>query len=172
MSSRIIKPKVKVKVDVSQYVNMETGESLGDELNGKGVVTTITEDGKYVVVNSDDFTIVDSQAMRYLTECLTRSELGSLGIMTSDLKTPLNLVFNYSVPHTNETLQAALDIASRSTFTALIRKLMVLGVLYQIKGNIMGKVRVVYMMNPLFARKRAKMDTVIYDVFKKLTPLK
>jgi predicted transcriptional regulator len=92
--------------------------------------------------------------------------------MASDLKTPLNLVFNHSVPHTNETLQVALDIASRSTFTLLIKKLMTLGVLYQLKGNFMGKVRVVYMMNPMLARKRSKMDAVVNDVFKKLAPLK
>jgi hypothetical protein len=46
---------------------------------------------------------------------------------------------------------------------------MKLGVLYQIKGNIGGKIRVIYMMNPFVARKRKQLDSKVIDVFKEFT---
>jgi len=168
MSSEMKLVRQKKKIDVSQYVNTETGEYLESELKGKGSVTTVTSDEKYVTISSDDYTIIDADALRYLQSLLNRSELGSLSIIASDLKTPINLVFNNNVPHTNESLQKALNINSNSTFNILIRKLMKIGVLYQIKGNIMGSVKVIYMMNPLLARKRSKLDSQVFDIFKKL----
>jgi predicted transcriptional regulator len=168
MSSEMKLVRQKKKIDVSQYVNTETGEYLESELKGKGSVTTITDNEKYVTISSDDYTIIDADALRYLQSLLNRSELGSLSIIASDLKTPINLVFNNNVPHTNESLQKALNINSNSTFNILIRKLMKIGVLYQIKGNIMGSVKVIYMMNPLLARKRARLDSQVFNIFKKL----
>jgi len=39
------------------------------------------------------------------------------------------------------------------------------GVIYQIKGNIAGEVRVIYMMNPFLARKRKTIDKEVFNVF-------
>jgi predicted transcriptional regulator len=168
MSSEMKLVRQKKKIDVSRYVNTDTGEYLNSELTGKGSITTVSDDERYVTISSDDYTIIDADALRYLQSLLNRSELGSLSIIASDLKTPINLVFNNNVPHTNESLQKALNINSNSTFNILIRKLMKIGVLYQIKGNIMGSVRVIYMMNPLLARKRSKLDSQVFEIFKKL----
>jgi len=168
MSSEMKLVRQKKKIDVSKYVNTDTGEYLNSELTGKGSITTVSDDDRYVTISSDDYTIIDADALRYLQSLLNRSELGSLSIIASDLKTPINLVFNNNVPHTNESLQKALNINSNSTFNILIRKLMKIGVLYQIKGNIMGSVRVIYMMNPLLARKRSKLDSQVFEIFKKL----
>jgi hypothetical protein len=162
MSIKKVQPKS--NIDTSLYVNSETGEALGDELLGKTV--EVSDKASHVIIHSHEYTIVDSKAMSFLREHLNRSELGSIGIMTEDLKTSLNIIYNNNVPHTNESLQRILRIASNSTFNLLIRKLMKLGVLYQIKGNIMGKIRVIYMMNPFLARKRKQLDINVIDIFK------
>ncbi|MFA5037066.1 MAG: hypothetical protein WC479_07820 [Candidatus Izemoplasmatales bacterium] len=163
MTSVAKKVKRVDKIDPSKYINLNTGEELQSELNGASLLST--KDTNSYVIKSDDYTIIDSSAINFLKMYLNRSELGSIGIMSADLQTPLNLVFNNNVPHTNETLQKVLGIASNSTFTLLIKKLMRLGVLYQIKGNIMGSVRVIYMMNPFLARKRKQIDEKVVNIF-------
>jgi predicted transcriptional regulator len=167
MGNIVKKVTVKKLIDPSQYVNVETGEELVSQLNDGGV--EFHQDSEYVTITSDNFTILDSTALVFLKKHLNRSELGSISIIAEDLKTPLNIVYNNSIPHSNESLQKTLDIASNSTFNLLIKKLMKLGVLYQIKGNIGGKIRVIYMMNPFVARKRKQLDSKVIDVFKEFT---
>jgi hypothetical protein len=168
MSSDYAKPKQvkKTTFDVTKYVNTETGELLTSELKDSKMVVTITEKGDYVIITSDDYIVLDSQAVSYLASVLSRTEFSSVMAMTADLKTPLNLVFNGPKPHTNETLQKYLGYSSRAMFSKLINKLMKIGVLYQIKGNIQGEVRVIYMMNPFLARKRRTVDNKVVEVFK------
>lgn len=160
------KVKRNMKINLEDYVNSDTGEELMSEL--KGVSFVAQQDTNLVYIHSDDYFTIDSKAMIYLSQFLNRSELGSINVMATDLKTVLNLVFNGNIPHTNDTLQQKLGISSTSTFTLLIRKLMKLGVLYQIKGKIMGEVRVVYMMNPFLARKRKTVDEQVVKVFDEL----
>ena len=154
------------EVDLTKYVNVETGEELLAEVKGKSI--SIKEKTGYVTVHTEDYIIVNAEVMDYLKKYLNRSEIGSLHLMSEDLKTPFNIIYNNNVPHTNETLQCHLGIASNSTFNLLIRKLIKIGVLYQIKGNIMGDVRVIYMLNPFIARKRKSMDEDVMKVFKEL----
>ncbi len=168
MANTIKKVKTKSSIDINDYVNAETGEYLTSELGKSGKITQVSEDSKYVIIQSDDYTVIDCDAMRYLASVLNRSEIGSIVIMNTDLKTPINLVFNNNMPHTNDTLQKALGYVSKAMFLNLIKKLIKLGILYQIKGNIMGEVRVVYMMNPLLARKRKQLDSKVFEVFKEL----
>lgn len=163
MASTARKINKKEKIDVTPYVNTETGEPLTSELQGRSMQSSTSTNE--VMVYSDDYVIIDADAISFLRQHLNRSELGSIGIMSADLKTPLNIIYNNNVPHTNETLQKLLGIASNSTFSLLVRKLMKLGVLYQIKGNIMGKIRVIYMMNPFLARKRKILDEKVTKLF-------
>jgi predicted transcriptional regulator len=164
MANTVKKVKIKKLIDPAKYVNTDTGEDLTSEVKDGGF--EFYENTEMVTITSDNFTILDSTALIFLRKHLNRSELGSISIIAEDLRTPLNIVYNASVPHTNESLQSALEILSRSTFNSLIRKLMKLGVLYQIKGNIKGKIRVIYMMNPFVARKRKQLDSKLIEVFK------
>jgi hypothetical protein len=169
MASEMVRVKTKKSIDLAKYVNTETGEYLAEEVSlNKGMITQYTEDGKYVIIKSDSFTIIDADAMEYLSKVLNKSEVGSMMVMANDLKTPFNLIFNHNRPHTHDTLQEAIGFKSKSMFIKFMGKLMKLGVLYQVKGNIMGEVRVIYMMNPLVARKRSKLDSQVFDIFKKL----
>lgn len=170
MSSSTKKQEKHKHVDMTPYVNVETGETLVSELKDSKV--EITEDSESIVVTSDNYTVIDSEAMLFLTQHLNRSELGAVSIISADLRTPLNIVYNNTIPHTNETLQELLGMASNSTFNLLIKKLMKLGVLYQIKGYIMGKIRVIYMMNPFVARKRKQFDEKVVNLFREFKMIK
>lgn len=168
MGNRIIKPQStkKVKLDLSRYVNTTTGELLTSELSKDKMIVSVTKEGNYVVITSDDYVVLDCKTVNYLSNILSRTEMNNILMMATDLKTPLNIVYNGPQPHSNDSLQKFLGYSSKSTFIKLLQKLMRSGVIYQIKGNIGGEVRVIYMMNPFLARKRKTIDSEVFDVFK------
>lgn len=168
MGNRIIKPREKkqMAIDLTKYVNEETGELLTSELQRDKMVVTVTKEGDYVVITSDDYVVLDCKTVNYLSDILSRTEMNNILMMATDLKTPLNIVYNGPQPHSNESLQVFLGYSSKSTFIKLLQKLIKAGVIYQIKGNIRGEVRVIYMMNPFLARKRKTIDKEVFEVFK------
>jgi hypothetical protein len=167
MGNSIKRPRVtkNVDFDLESYVNTETGELLTSALSKDKMTVKITEEGSYVVMSTDDYIVLDSATVKFLVTELSRVELASVITMATDLKTPLNLVYNGPQPHSNESLQVLLGYSSRDKFFKLLKKLMELGVLYQIKGRISGEVRVVYMLNPYIARKRRTIDNSVFKVF-------
>jgi hypothetical protein len=168
MGNKIIKPKEKkqMAIDLTKYVNAETGELLTSELQRDKMVVAVTKEGDYVVITSDDYVVLDCKTVNYLSDILSRTEMNNILMMATDLKTPLNIVYNGPQPHSNESLQVFLGYSSKSTFIKLLQKLIKVGVIYQIKGNIRGEVRVIYMMNPFLARKRKTIDKEVFEVFK------
>ena len=168
MGNKIIKPREikQVAIDLTKYVNANTGELLTSELQRDKMVVTVTEEGNYVVITSDDYVVLDCKTVNYLSDILSRTEMNNILMMATDLKTPLNIVYNGPQPHSNESLQVFLGYSSKSTFIKLLQKLIKTGVIYQIKGNIRGEVRVIYMMNPFLARKRKTIDKEVFEVFK------
>jgi hypothetical protein len=168
MGNRIVKPREKkqVAIDLTKYVNEETGELLTSELQRDKMIVTVTKEGDYVVITSDDYVVLDCKTVNYLSDILSRTEMNNILMMATDLKTPLNIVYNGPQPHSNESLQVFLGYSSKSTFIKLLQKLIKAGVIYQIKGNIRGEVRVIYMMNPFLARKRKTIDKEVFEVFK------
>ncbi len=168
MGNKILKPRntKKVNLDLSKYVNATTGELLTSELNRDKMVVSVTKEGDYVVITSDDYVVLDCKTVDYLSDILSRTEMNNILMMATDLKTPLNIVYNGPQPHSNDSLQKFLGYSSKSTFIKLLQKLMRTGVIYQIKGNIGGEVRVIYMMNPFLARKRKTIASEVFDVFR------
>jgi hypothetical protein len=168
MGNKIVKPREKkqVAIDLTKYVNEETGELLTSELQRDKMVVTVTKEGNYVVITSDDYVVLDCKTVNYLSDILSRTEMNNILMMATDLKTPLNIVYNGPQPHSNESLQVFLGYSSKSTFIKLLQKLIKAGVIYQIKGNIRGEVRVIYMMNPFLARKRKTIDKEVFEVFR------
>jgi hypothetical protein len=167
MGNKITQPRLKKNVDfdLETYVNTETGELLSSALGKDKLSVSVTEKGDYVVMSSDDYVVLDSETVRFLANELSRAELSNVLLMATDLKTPLNLIYNGPQPHSNESLQAFLGYSSKDKFFKLLKKLMELGVLYQIKGRISGSLRVVYMLNPYIARKRKTIDNTVFNVF-------
>ena len=137
MGNRIIKKRSskKQQFDVGKYVNSETGEMLAS--------VNITEEGECVIITSDDYIVLDSKTVRYLSTELSRTEINSMIMMATDLKTPLNIVYNGPQPHTNQSLQKFLGYSSKAMFLKLLNKLMKVGVIYQLKGRIRNEIRVI-----------------------------
>lgn len=165
MSSTVRKIRNREILDMSKYVNEDTGEMfVSENINNKQKVTVEKETGM-VSISSNDYSVIDSEAIMYLSQILNNSDLGNVLKMSTILKTSLNIVFNNSVPHSNETLQQYLEISSEPGFIALIKRLIKAGVLYQVKGLIYGQVRVIYMMNPFLANKRKTFDQKVIEIF-------
>ncbi len=167
MGNRIIKKRSskKQQFDVGKYVNSETGEMLASELGKDKMSVNITEEGECVIITSDDYIVLDSKTVRYLSTELSRTEINSMIMMATDLKTPLNIVYNGPQPHTNQSLQKFLGYSSKAMFLKLLNKLMKVGVIYQLKGRIRDEIRVIYMLNPFIARKRKTIDKEVFTVF-------
>jgi len=154
-------------VDLSPYVNIDTGEGLQSEFTGSGVsIKASKEIGKSVVTYSD-YSVISSEAVREMQEILNNSDLSKVLLMAVTVRTDLSILFNNNVPHTNRTLQSYLQIRSEAMYINLIRRLMKAGILYQIKGLIWGEVRVIYMINPYICRKRKVFENRVLDVFRK-----
>jgi hypothetical protein len=125
-----------------------------------------------MTITSTDYAVIDSDALLALMTILNNSDLANVLKMAIVTKTPLNIVFNENIPHTNETLQKYLELRSESKFIMLIRRLIKAGILYQIKGRIYGEVRVCYMLNPFLTRKRKQFESKVFEVFEQFKDVK
>lgn len=152
------------EVDVSNYINPETGEVLSSEMGTSNKIIMKKDTGMRII-ESDDYAVIDTDAVHYLAMILGDSDFAKVLKMTVLTKTPLNIIFNNNVPHTNETLQKYLQMSSESMFIKLIRRLIKVGIIYQIKGRIYGEVRVCYMLNPFLSRKRKQFESKVFEVF-------
>jgi len=162
---QVKKITAKKVIDVSVYHNEETGELLSSEL-GKGSTITVNEKTSNVTIDYEDYATISTQAMFLLMEVLNNSDLANTLKMTLCAKGPLSLLYNENNQlHSNESLKKYLDISSESTYFALINKLIKVGVLYQVKGLIYGKVRKIYMINPFLSKKRKVFDEKVIEVF-------
>lgn len=164
--SKIKKATINETLDLSKYHNSETGELLSSELVGEGKKITIEKDTGMMVVNSDDYAVIDSKAFLQLIEELNNADLAHVVKMFPLTKTEMNIIYNNNVPHTNATLQEYLKIGSQSKFSNLVKRLIKVGVIYQIKGNIYGRVRTIYMLNPFISRKRKTISEDLTTIFK------
>lgn len=163
--SNIKKVNKPVDLDLDTYVNDETGEVKVLAEIPTGV--KVTEESGMVIVDSDNYAVLETEAVLALMKVLNNSDLCNVVKMSVTTKTALNIVFNNNIPHTNDTLQKYLEIGSQSKFISLIKRLIAAGVLYQIKGKIYGEVRVCYMLNPFLSRKRRLFEAKVFDVFEK-----
>ena len=165
---KIHKVKNNIRVDISKYVNSETGVLLIDDIS-KNVKITSTEDSGTVKISYDDYASIDSKSIVYLSSILSPNELGYLVKMAVTTKTLLNIIYNNNIPHTNETLRCYLQLNSPSAFSKLINKLIKEGILHQERCKIYGRVRVIYMLNPYISKKRSLFDAESIGVFSKLS---
>jgi hypothetical protein len=154
------------KIDLSPYVNESTNQYMLDELDkSKDLSVTVQEGTNTSVVSYSDYSVISTEAIIMLGRILNNSDLANVIKMSITVKTPLSILYNDSIPHTNYTLQRYLEIKSESMFIGLIKRLMKAGVLYQIKGLIHGDVRVIYIINPYICRKRKVFENQILDIF-------
>lgn len=163
------KVKRNLNIDFSKYFNVETGESLASEMasNEKGTMISVKENTELVMLEKPtDFAFINTETLAKVISLLNNADLGHVIKMIPLTKTEWNMLYNHSVPHTNNSLQSYLEIKSNKSFHELIKRLIKVGVLYQIKGNINGAVRVVYIMNPHLSNKRKTFHVKLLKIFK------
>jgi len=156
--------KKKRSVDLSKYAEVDTGEFLIDQLEGTTV--SIDENTSLSLISYSDYSVIETEAILVLSQILNNSDLANVIKMAVVVRTPLSIVFNNNIPHTNETLQKYLAIKSEAMYMGLIKRLMKAGILYQIKGLIYGEIRVCYIINPYICRKRRTFENKVLDIFK------
>ena len=166
--NEVKKPEV---IDLSKYHNNETGEIMTSELIKEGTTLTVNAKTGMTTISSTNYAVIDADALIALTQILNNSDLANVLKMAVITHTPLNIVYNGNIPHTNDTLQKYLEVKSEAKYFNLIRRLINIGVLYQIKGRIYGEVRVCYMLNPFLTRKRKQFESKVFEVFEKFVEL-
>jgi len=160
-----VTPILKKKdVDLSKYANTNTGEILSEELEDK-VSIVVNKDTDMSVVSYSDYSVISTEAIIILSQILNNSDFANVIKMAVVVKTPMSIVFNDTIPHTNETLQKYLEIKSESMYISLVKRLIKNGILYQIKGLIYGEVRKIYIINPYICRKRKVFENKVLDMF-------
>lgn len=165
--SKTTNVKKSVIVDFSIYHNEETGEALSSELSGNGLMVSIKEETDLVTMKTpDNFAFINTDVLSKVIPLLSDGDLAHLLKMIPLTKTEMNMLFNNTIPHTNATLQKYLKIVNRTAFHKVIKRLISSGILYQIKGNIYGKVRVVYILNPHLSNRRKTFHKSLFDIFK------
>ncbi len=157
-----------IKIDLDKFFNGETGESLASEIVGNNITVTMKKENTelFTLKQPENFSFINLDTLDKLYKVLSNTDLGYLLKLFPLTKTEMNMIFNNTIPHSNYTLQKYLEIKSNQTFHILIKKLISVGVLYQVKGNIQGAVRVVYIMNPNVSNRRKTFSNSLMDYFK------
>jgi len=164
--SKLKKVKKNVSIDFSLYVNEETGEILASELNGNALMVSVKEDTELVTMKKpDSFAFINVSTLEKVIKLLNNADLGNLLKLFPLTKTEMNMIYNHTYPHTNYSLQKYLEIKSNKTFHEFIKRLIKAGVLYQVKGQINGAVRVVYILNPYLSNRRKTFHNSLFDLF-------
>lgn len=149
-------------LDITEYVNATTGEVLDSTsqllvVKDTGMASITMKDGQYGRLNTESLSI--------LINIASSSDITNALKMTTDLKTPLNMVYNNNIPHTHETLRMFLGIKSESDYHKLIRRLMKAGVIYKLEGLVHGEIRKVIIFNPNLFAKRKLFDQKVLEIF-------
>lgn len=150
----------KKRVNLKDYVNVETGETLESEF---GTVTSFnTKDEDFVIIDGENFVIVEKGALAYLESVLSKRELDYVRAMTTLVRGEYNVLCNHSQePLTRKTMQEELEVA-KTTFVNLMSKLHKEGVIAYLDTYISRNKKVKYVvLNPTLARnsKRIHRDT-------------
>lgn len=151
-------------LDTDKYVNIETGQILGDDLP-VGTTITITEpDDGTAVISSDEYIVVDASELKILVDekIITQNDMGKLLTMAMSLKTIYNALYKSTVPHTLETLALLLNQSYDYT-TKFVKKLC--------RKNIMHKYvtadDTLYCINPYLTRRRKTLSKDLLSRFSK-----
>lgn len=152
--------------DLRKYVNTQTGEYMKDELGDNARITyTKTTDRSLLMY--DNFSILDNDSLYVLYGKINNSDFSKVVLMAGLIKTPMSILYNHSVPQTNETLQKYLCIKSKSLYMKMINRLIDVGVLMRGKVGVRGSIRISYMINPYLFRKGKVFENVVLELFSK-----
>ena len=165
---RTIKRKINEALDLKQYTNNDTGETLDSELNDR-VSITIRKNTNQFIINSDEYVVFDSNAIFYLTEHLSSTERGKILAMANMVKGDCSVISQVNNhPHTPETLSVTLDM-NLNKFYEFIRKMVKKNILSYCVCAPSGFLQKIYMLNPYIARKRKSINCEMHTFFRDIT---
>src|ERR1035438_2365272 len=93
----------KRKIDTSNYVNTTTGETLYSEFPNTTSINI--KDENLAIVNSEEYIIVDSKALRYIQMIFSPTDLAKIQRLSDMVKGTYNLLYDENgVAHIPKTL--------------------------------------------------------------------
>lgn len=143
------------EIDISKYVNIETGELMASELSNAASIK-ILKDTHLVEIQSEEYVILDSTSLSYLRDnkILSKTDLGYVTELSDTLKTGFNALHKSNNHiHTIDSISQYLDLSYEKA-RALVNRLIDKGVLYKLSGKRGGAPFKAFIMNPYIARKR------------------
>lgn len=150
-----------------EFVNKETGETLESQV---GVITSInTRDEDFVVIDGENFMIVEKNALNYLETILSSSEMNYVRMMSTMVGGEYNALFGKNNEAlTRKTLQDEIEVA-KTTFVQLMSKLHKEGVISYLDSYISRNKKVKFVvMNPTLARKTKRIRVETASLFRDL----
>lgn len=95
---------VSSNINPDKYVNTDTRELLSSQLNDK-IHITLREDTNQFSINSDEYVVFDSEAMKYLAMVLNASETAKVFTMADIIKTDCSVLCKRdNKPHNSDSL--------------------------------------------------------------------
>jgi len=162
----MIIPIVRKKKIIGSAVDTATGEIHVD------VSSVNYVDKDLVIVHSDEYVIIDSNALAYIVDNFTPVDYGRILKMANMTNGSYNILYQQrTTPHTDTTLMDELQY-TRNKYADFMKRLYKRGVVYYISGVKDGVEFKHIMLNPHLARKRKTIakDCLIY--FNELTPVR
>lgn len=158
----------KVNVDLKDYVNDNTGETLLSELTNNKSKLYVEQDLNKFTIQHDNYVIIDSEAITYLIKNLSFGDCTKTLALSKTLKTELNVAYDdNNYPHTLDTLSRYLNI-SKDEVTKLVKRLYKKSVFGKFSVYINDTEHVYYIMNPHIASKRKVFCNTLLKFFPEL----
>jgi len=157
------------KIESKDYANIKTGEMLDSE--HPGAITARQIDESLVVMNSDEYVILDSRAMAYVQKYFSPTDLGRIMQMSDLTYGEFNILYNGRGPHTKASLMEYLGY-SRNKYADFMKRLEKKSIIYYITGYVEDKRVHHIMFNPNLARKRKTINTECLNWFHDIRKLK
>jgi len=162
------KKTTRKKIDGEQFIDKDTGETLSSANPGVRSVNTVDEG--VVIMHSDEFVVIDSQAFMYIQENFSVVDIGRIVKMSNMTYGEFNVLYNGRVPHDNKSLMESLEY-SRNKFSNFMKRLHMKSIIYYIEGYEDNKKKKYIMLNPHLARKRKTINKDCLDVFRNIKQL-
>ena len=157
------------KIDGDQFVDKDTGETLSSSHPGVKTIRQVDED--IVIMNSEEYVIIDSKALAYIQENFSPTDLGRIMKMTDMTYGEYYVLYNGQTPHTSTTLMEELEY-SRNKFSNFMKRLLRKSIIYYMEGYVDDKKCKHIMLNPHLARKRKTFNKQCVTVFEDIKLLK
>jgi len=155
----------KKKIDSELYVNISTGELLSSEYN---VNSINVKHSRLIVVNSEEYVIIDSNAMKYVLQNFNSVEVGKIIQMSNMVYGDYNLLYDYNNKCYYDINELGDVLGYKKTkMIEFIRKVTDNSICVILKSD--KKNKKVISLNPTFARKRKSFDYKCINQFKDLS---